>query len=144
MTKGIGTPLWMAPALANDTEEVSSNAVDVYAFAVTVWQGFTATNRPEFADGSVVRSHYQCLQKATAGCRLAKPPECPDCWWGIVARAWSHDPASEQIVAEIEAPVRAGPGMRGGVPGVRRGAPRIPRLAVPEWKPRSRPDDDGA
>jgi serine/threonine protein kinase len=101
MTMAVGTPLFMAPELYADSEEGYTNSVDVYAFGVMVYQMFT--KKLAMDDKLPTRSPQQMMMRILGGARLARQPEIPDAFWGIITRCWSQAPADRPRFADVVA-----------------------------------------
>ena len=90
MSKGIGTPLYMSPELLDNNEEKFGFGIDVYAFAILVYE-IVSGKEPFAVDGKPI-----ALTKLVSNVMSGKRPEFTD---GITKkmrkllnRCWSQDP----------------------------------------------------
>jgi serine/threonine protein kinase len=91
MTMTVGSPLFMAPELYADSEDESyTNKIDVYAFAVLLYQMFT--KKIEMDDGLPTKSVPQMMTRIEKGVRLKQQPEIPLKFWNLIRRCWNHAP----------------------------------------------------
>ena len=98
-TLQIGSPLFMAPELLNDGDGNYDKSVDVYAFAVLVYQTFTKSMQLD--RGGNVRSPQQLMLNIMRGARLKRVPEIPDIFWALITRCWDQNPVSRPTFDEI-------------------------------------------
>jgi LRR receptor-like serine/threonine-protein kinase FLS2 len=102
MTKGIGTPLWMAPEiLAGQPYGIS---VDVYSYAILLWE-IAAQAKPW--EDLKVKSFFQAalLKAIDEGRRPPVDPGWPSDYVALMKRCWARDPLQRptftQIVEEL-------------------------------------------
>lgn len=94
MTLNIGSPLFMAPELFTDDYETLTNALDVYAFGVTLLFYFSErVDRLDDGKGRIV-SPQKLLLRIARGARFVRPPDMPDSFWNI------YQKCSTDVVAE--------------------------------------------
>jgi serine/threonine protein kinase len=94
----IGSPLYMAPEL--NEEDGYDFAIDVYAFAITLYQIFA--DATELDDGKPPsKSPQQHLLRALKGARFVKKPEIPEYHWGVITRCWAQDPKARPTFQEL-------------------------------------------
>jgi serine/threonine protein kinase len=97
MAMGLGTPISMAPELF-DENQVYGNPVDVYAFAVLIYQLFSRSLT--FEDGTPVRAP-EARMKVARGLRFERRPEIPESFWCLITVCWHQDPTVRPTFAEI-------------------------------------------
>jgi serine/threonine protein kinase len=87
---GVGSPMHVAPELITDDGNCNF-AVDVYAFAVTLYQLFA--DPQTLSDSSRrLKSAGDLRRRVEAGARFVKAPEIPEAIWGVITRCWEADP----------------------------------------------------
>jgi serine/threonine protein kinase len=91
LTASIGTPTHMAPELVSGDGDYNF-AVDVYAFAVTLYRLFADAKTLSGASRPFT-TPFELLTRVTAGVRFVKAPEIPEAIWDIITRCWEQDPA---------------------------------------------------
>ena len=96
MEMGVGTPLYMAPEVFEGERYDSS--VDVFAFGVLCYQGFTTNTE---LDGGQVRGAAHYMMRVMRGQRLKRVPEIPDHWWDLITRCWAQIPDERPTFREI-------------------------------------------
>eukprot|EP01105_Mastigella_eilhardi_P027575 TRINITY_DN856_c0_g1_i5.p1 TRINITY_DN856_c0_g1~~TRINITY_DN856_c0_g1_i5.p1 ORF type:complete len:1032 (-),score=200.26 TRINITY_DN856_c0_g1_i5:127-3222(-) len=107
MTKGIGTPLYMAPeVLANCQYGPKS---DVFSYASTLWQ-IQSEEEPYsdmhdvweisdyVTDGKACNKHYNTLTNTQ---RLKFKPDAPADFVSVVNQCWSHNPDNRPSFSQI-------------------------------------------
>jgi serine/threonine-protein kinase len=102
-----GTPIFMAPETLTDDE--SDCAVDVYAFAVTLYRLFAESVNLD-DDGRPFRTHLQLLMRVISGARFVKAPEIPDALWVVITRCWAQEPAARPTFWALLNEFRGGKG----------------------------------
>ena len=101
MTKGVGTPLYMAPELSDDNEsEDYTKAIDVYAYAVTLFQIFTDSRVLDDSPKSP-ESIADLMLRMRQGARLARVPGIPDFLWNLIQMCWAQKAADRPSFVEI-------------------------------------------
>ena len=107
MTKGIGTPLYMAPEMMRGVEGYTTKA-DVYSFGIMIASVIDDGKEPYSGD-SRIQSSWQFTNLVIQGLRpiVAKASEMPPKFINLMQRCWQPDPnarpAFDQIVTELEA-----------------------------------------
>jgi serine/threonine protein kinase len=99
MTMAVGTPLFMAPELYGDSDDKYTTKVDVYAFAVLVYQMFTKAI--ELDDNLPTRSSQHLMMRIMRGSRLKKQKEVHDVYWDMIKDCWHADPVKRPTFSEI-------------------------------------------
>jgi serine/threonine protein kinase len=105
MTMAVGSPLFMAPELYADSDEGEpyGKPVDVYAFAIMLYQMFT--KKLDMDDSLPTRSPQQMMMRIMNGVRLKRQPEISDAYWDLITHCWAHGPEArwtfEGIVEKI-------------------------------------------
>ena len=93
-TRDIGTPHWMAPELFESTDY--TNKVDVYAYAITMWELLT---------GSTPYKGKTAVQIAVAVCqhgeRPAFPKGAPKDICSFIRACWNQNPAKRPSFKQI-------------------------------------------
>jgi hypothetical protein len=88
----------MSPELQE--EDGYDFSIDVFAFAVTLYQIFADTI--EFDDGkSSSRTPQALLIRASRGARFVKKPEIPQYHWGVIQRCWTSDPKAHPTFQKL-------------------------------------------
>jgi serine/threonine protein kinase len=90
MTMAIGTPIFMAPELINETDESYDQRVDVYAYGVLLYRLFTPNM--DLDDGQSTRSIQQMMVRILRGVRFKRVPEIPAAFWELIQRCWAQLP----------------------------------------------------
>jgi serine/threonine protein kinase len=101
LTKGVGTPAYMAPEVISS--ESYSKAADVYSYAMVLWEIWSG--KSPFMEGNF-KSLYAVSSFTVSSQRLPLPEGCPP-WYGqLITRCWAQNPQSrpavDAIVAELE------------------------------------------
>jgi serine/threonine protein kinase len=99
MTRAIGTPLFMAPELYDDSGERYDGSVDVYAFGMVVHYMFS--NGISLDDGCETRSPQQLLLRILRGARPKRPRGISDDLWDLIRSCWDENPNKRPTFAEI-------------------------------------------
>jgi serine/threonine protein kinase len=89
LTMAVGSPLFMGPELYDEDEQYT-NMIDVYAFAILLFQMFT--NKVEMDDGLPTRSPQQMMMRVMHGSRFKKQPEIPGMFWNLIQKCWDGAP----------------------------------------------------
>jgi serine/threonine protein kinase len=106
LSMGVGSPLSMAPELIEDDDGYDF-AVDVYAFAVTLYCLFAEAKdlddqpRPP-------RTPVQLRMRVANGARYVKTPAIPDAIWGVITRCWQADPKARPTFWQLLNEFRGG------------------------------------
>ncbi|KAL3824825.1 hypothetical protein ACJIZ3_020854 [Penstemon smallii] len=94
-----GTYRWMAPEMIK--EKHHTKKVDVYSFAIVLWELFTALT--PFDDMTPEQAAFAVCQKNV---RPPLPPSCPTAFCRLIHRCWSSNPEKrpqfEEIVSILE------------------------------------------
>lgn len=107
MTGNIGSPLFMAPEIMDETGEYNEK-VDIYAYAMTVY--FTLSDSPdyEYDGGLIIRTQSALMAAVFARKRPVRRASINDAYWGLISRCWAPDPAdrpsADEICTELENP----------------------------------------
>jgi serine/threonine protein kinase len=105
LTMAVGSPLFMAPELCAEGEgEGYSTSVDVYAYAVFLYQMFT--KKLDLDDGLPTRSPQQMMMRILGGARLKQQPEIPKAYWDVISKAWDHAPSKRPAFCDIAKSMR--------------------------------------
>eukprot|EP01107_Rhizomastix_libera_P010872 TRINITY_DN281_c4_g1_i1.p1 TRINITY_DN281_c4_g1~~TRINITY_DN281_c4_g1_i1.p1 ORF type:complete len:1240 (+),score=268.39 TRINITY_DN281_c4_g1_i1:23-3721(+) len=91
MTKGVGTPIYMAPELLRN--EMYSMPSDVYAFALVMWSVWHET---EPYKG--IENNFEIYQMVLDGKRLNIPVDCT--YGELVTQCWNADPSERPTFKE--------------------------------------------
>jgi serine/threonine protein kinase len=88
----IGTPLYMAPELADDeAEETYTAKIDVYAFGVSLYRFFTYTVTLD-DNPKPFNSPQQYLQRISRGARFVRDPGISNFYWDLITACWHQNP----------------------------------------------------
>jgi LRR receptor-like serine/threonine-protein kinase FLS2 len=98
LTKGIGTPLWMAPEIMAGRAYGSS--ADVYSFAVLLWEIAAQSEPWPDAEGTVFMQH-SLLTRIEAGERLPLDPSWPPKYVALIQQCWDLDPALRPAFSSV-------------------------------------------
>ena len=86
-TKGVGTPIYMAPEVLN--QEKYTMSADIYSFSIILYEVFTwsdAYPKTKF------RFPWHIAEFVMEGNRLEKTEDMPDWYFSIVSNCWLHNP----------------------------------------------------
>ena len=89
-TGNVGSPLFMAPELLNG-DGAYDNSVDVYAFAMLLYQTFTDQQIFEGCTRPMPRV-AKIMEAVGAGRRLRRVEDIPDRWWEMITDCWDQSP----------------------------------------------------
>ncbi|ELP89031.1 protein serine/threonine kinase, putative [Entamoeba invadens IP1] len=95
-TKGVGTPVYMAPEIYNKNRY--SVAADVFALGITI---FECMKWGEAYDGEMFTFTWQVPDYVNKGNRLPKPENVTDEMYDIIQKCWSHDPKKRPTASEV-------------------------------------------
>ncbi|XP_078443811.1 uncharacterized protein LOC144713176 isoform X1 [Wolffia australiana] len=97
-----GTLPWMAPELLNGSSSLVSEKVDVFSFAIVMWE--LLTGEEPYAD-----LHYGAIIGGIVNDTLRPPvPDtCDPDWRSLMERCWSSEPSDRPSFAEISFQLRA-------------------------------------
>jgi serine/threonine protein kinase len=95
MTRGKGTPMFMAPELLDGADDYSF-PVDVYAYGMMMYVILTASYPfPRLTE------EFQFSQKILSGQRPAIPPDVPDYYQRLITSCWDPTPSARPTFAQI-------------------------------------------
>jgi serine/threonine protein kinase len=101
MTMAIGSPMYMAPELILG-DETYTVGVDVYAYAILLYQFFTDQRVCRVRDKDVAPTSTQMLWRiVTHGDRYKRQDGIPDAFWDLITQCWEHAPAKRLSFEEI-------------------------------------------
>ncbi len=89
-TKGVGTPLWMAPEVLSGGKYGPS--ADVYSFAIVLWEIASQAEPWENVQGSLIIDRLQAL--VCAGERPPVDERWPVHFRDVMVRCWQTDPSA--------------------------------------------------
>ncbi|CAA7408051.1 unnamed protein product [Spirodela intermedia] len=97
-----GTLPWMAPELLNGSSSLVSEKVDVFSFAIVMWE--LLTGEEPYAD-----MHYGAIIGGIVSNTLRPkiPESCDPEWKSLMERCWSPEPSERPGFAEISKQLRA-------------------------------------
>jgi len=107
MTKGIGTPLFMAPEMMRGTQGYTTKA-DVYSFGIMM-ASVTDDGKEPYEGDPRIQSSWQFTNLVIQGLRpnVQKESEMPAAFINLMKRCWADSPdvrpCFTQIVSELEA-----------------------------------------
>ena len=104
MEKRVGTRLFMAPEMVS-CDERYDHKVDVYSFAVALYQFFT--DSMVFDDGSEPWNPFHFYRTVGEGHRFKRADNIPDFYWDLICKCWSQDPNDRPSFVEIVKHLRA-------------------------------------
>ena len=95
-TKGIGTPMYMAPEVVN--KQHYKKPADIYSFAITMYEIFGWT----FAYPKIeFKFPWKIAEFVISGQRLEKTEKISDNQYQIVSKCWEHVPSDRPKIEEI-------------------------------------------
>eukprot|EP01105_Mastigella_eilhardi_P010733 TRINITY_DN2496_c0_g2_i2.p1 TRINITY_DN2496_c0_g2~~TRINITY_DN2496_c0_g2_i2.p1 ORF type:complete len:808 (-),score=197.86 TRINITY_DN2496_c0_g2_i2:76-2499(-) len=97
-TKGVGTPLYMAPEIL-ESEKYTTSA-DVYSFAILAWQ-VICEQQPYHSIG--LTTSYKIADYVCSGKRLPLPEGLHPGIADVVQKCWAHAPTDRPTFAEVSA-----------------------------------------
>ncbi|EKE38706.1 hypothetical protein ENUP19_0061G0124 [Entamoeba nuttalli] len=97
MTKGIGTPLYMAPEIL--LNRPYSFPIDVYAFAIVSYEVFL--RKIPYGNGCFVHS-WDVSDFVSQGHRLDFPKSFSPGICELIKKCWAHDPKQRPVFSEID------------------------------------------
>jgi len=101
-TKGVGTPIYMAPEIL-ESEGGYSMGADVYSFAILMWEVYTC--KEPFSDMDFHKP-WQIADHVIKGGRMEIPEGCPEPYASLIKRCWAHDtkerPTFQDIVMVLD------------------------------------------
>ena len=97
-TKGIGTPMWMAPEILSGSAAYGASA-DVYSFGIVIWE--IASRQEPWAELSGAFIMDQLLGKLTAGIRPSIGEDWPMVYVQLIQECWSSDDRSRPTFTVI-------------------------------------------
>ena len=100
--RSVGAPLFMAPEMIKGGYD---HKVDVYSFAVVLYQLFTSTI--ELDRVWRYRRVSTLLSAVSQGARLKRVATIPDFYWDLICKCWSQDPRDRPSFVEIVKYLRA-------------------------------------
>eukprot|EP00727_Mastigamoeba_balamuthi_P009946 m51a1_g5574 putative serine-threonine protein (634) ;mRNA; r:610301-614671 len=128
VTKGLGTPLYMAPEILKGSSNYSK-AADVYSFSIMLWE--LCTEREAFA-GHGFKSLFLLTKYIVEGHRPPIPSGCPAVLASMLASCWDPSPDKrmtfEEVARELEQLVATLPGANPGEPTA------VPRSTHNSWE----------
>lgn len=103
MTMGIGTPVFMAPELIDGTDTNYTNAVDVYAFGILLYNFFVDISTSFALDdnGGKISSQFQLYRRIKKGARPVRHGSIDDKWWNLITLCWDPSPANRPTFSDI-------------------------------------------
>ena len=87
-TKGVGTPVYMAPEVLN--KEKYKKPADVYSFGVMMYECFAWAGAAYPKE--LFKYPWDIVSFINAGKRLARPSSMRDDVYGLITRCWREDP----------------------------------------------------
>jgi serine/threonine protein kinase len=102
MTTSIGTPVYMAPELAQPSDKggpAYTGKVDVYAFGIMLFELVTA--RKAFGRLRGMNAAYQLINKVCQGTRPEIPPDVPVHVKELMEACWDVDPDKRPSFADM-------------------------------------------
>lgn len=96
-----GSPIYMAPEIFEGEDEYDC-PVDVYAYAVTIYQFFS--HKAEFdVNGKKIlpKSQNDLINFVTNGYRMVKPKGAPEKIWELICACWANTPNDRPSFAQI-------------------------------------------
>ena len=103
MTMALGTPWFMAPELyMDDYRDKYTGVVDVYAYAVFLYQLLSPSEDMTLDDKKAVRSKEDWMMRVgRRGARPVRPDGISDFYWDLIKRCWSQNPNERPRFIEI-------------------------------------------
>ncbi|OHT17193.1 hypothetical protein TRFO_41225 [Tritrichomonas foetus] len=101
LTCNIGSPVFMAPELYSDDYDHITNAIDVYAFGVTLYLYFVSAPTELDDNKGKIRSHQHLMMRVMKGARLLRKPSIPDPIWNIIHQCFHADPEKRPTFSDL-------------------------------------------
>jgi len=98
MTKGVGTPLFMAPEILQGSDSYDKS-VDVYSYALIMY--FVFANKLPFEDDPTIKNRWDLPNAIISGRRPPIPEACPRGIRELIARCWSGNPEERPTFEKI-------------------------------------------
>jgi len=98
LTKGVGTPIFMAPEMLQGSQSYTEGA-DVYSFGVMMCH--VANNELPYTHDHRFDSSYQFVQKVIAGMRPELKSDIPADYKKLMTECWDKDPLVRPPFSEI-------------------------------------------
>ncbi|EKE38509.1 hypothetical protein ENUP19_0229G0029 [Entamoeba nuttalli] len=97
-TKGIGTPIYMAPEVLN--QEKYKKEADIYSFAITMYE-VGQWNDPFPKNDERFGFPWKIAEFITSGKRLEQPPLIPESLYSIITHSWTQNPKQRLLISSI-------------------------------------------
>jgi len=98
LTKGVGTPIFMAPEMLTGSQSYAESA-DVYSFGVMMCH--VANNELPYTHDRRFDSSYQFVQNVIAGMRPELKNDVPDDYKGLMTACWNKNAEARPPFSEI-------------------------------------------
>ncbi|EDR27385.1 protein serine/threonine kinase, putative [Entamoeba dispar SAW760] len=97
-TKGIGTPIYMAPEVLN--QEKYKKEADIYSFAITMYE-VGQWNDPFPKSDERFGFPWKIAEFITSGKRLERPITLPENLYNIITHSWTQNPKQRLLISSI-------------------------------------------
>ena len=97
MTMNVGTNVFMAPEVA-DGDGFYKDEVDVFSYAVILWQLVTECTHPYIDQGLKL---FEIPEFIASGKRLEIPPDCPQPLSKLISKCWHSNPKKRPSFKQI-------------------------------------------
>jgi serine/threonine protein kinase len=106
-----GSHRFMAPEMLNPPASSGSPAyglpIDVYSFAMLLYNMFCSDSDLQFATGRPVRDDVDLCHRVTQGLRYKRPATVTPFYWELIEKCWSHAPQARPTFNDIVEEFRA-------------------------------------
>lgn len=98
LTRGVGTPLYMAPEMYQNDPEAYTGAIDVYSYGMMLYE-IATTERPFYHKGNW--NEYALMEAVESGERPPIPGGIPEEWAKLMQECWDGVPKARPTMEEV-------------------------------------------
>ena len=100
MTIGVGTVMWMAPEMLNPKNKVYDSKVDVYSFAIVMWELFSRKLPYSGIDNPLEIIEYVRFEGGRPDCNLIDK-NTPKSAIELMKKCWDPSPNNRPTIIEV-------------------------------------------
>jgi serine/threonine protein kinase len=97
LTRGVGTPLWMAPEVLYGQSYTYS--ADVYSYGIVLWE--ILTRRWPWEDDPYITTAERLRERLVQNMRPPLPPSSDPAYIDLLQACWASDPALRPTFTDI-------------------------------------------